>query len=88
MAHLDACDTTQDIMETPRTATITMGVRNALKKRPNGWCPYQNQALSSRSTAGRLKTSHAAGHRKCSAWSWSNSCLRASLPALLAAAMV
>ena len=29
-----------------------------------------------------------AGHRRCSAWSLSNSCLRASLPALLAAAMV
>jgi hypothetical protein len=37
IAPLDACDTMQDIMETPRTATITMRVRNPLKKRPNGW---------------------------------------------------
>jgi hypothetical protein len=28
------------------------------------------------------RTSHAAGHRRCSAWSLSDSCLRASLPAL------
>jgi hypothetical protein len=41
-----------------------------------------------RLTAGRFNTSHAAGHRRRWEWSLSNSCLRASFPALLAATMV
>jgi hypothetical protein len=40
------------------------------------------------STRGTVKTSHAAGHRRWSAESLSNSRLRASFPALLAGAMV
>jgi hypothetical protein len=58
---------------------------------PVFWLPClrrRSPATQSRSPTARFKISHAAGHRRCSDWSLSNSCLRASLPAVLAAAMV
>ena len=72
-----------------RTASRLRGLTPAAN--PVFWLPYLRRPslpLKSRTPATRFKTSHAAGHRMCLAWSLSNSRLRASFPALLAAAMV